>query len=119
MKHGAAEIEYGCDPAWVEATVRCMPVADVTFCLDIEPEEALRRKSDLTPYECAQNPDRNPEDFVRHQTKMRRRLQGWANEFGWEVVSSMQKPALVTEQIGNCLAGRLPAPAAEKSGCHQ
>jgi thymidylate kinase len=110
MKHGAAEIEYGCDPAWVEATVRSMPWPDVTLYLDVTPEDALRRKPDVTPYECARNPDMNPQDFIRHQTKVRRRLLRWANEFGWDVISSMQEPARVTEQIGSLVAGRLRGP---------
>lgn len=110
MKHAAAEIEFGCDPAWIDATVRCLPPADLTVYLDITPEEALRRKPDVTPYECARNPDLNPEDFIRHQTKMRRRLSAWAEDYGWEVVSSMQEPSRVTEQIGTYLAARLGVP---------
>jgi thymidylate kinase len=105
MKHAAAELEFGCDPAWLEATIRCLPPADLTFYLDIPPEEALRRKPDLTPYECARNPSLDPDDFIRHQTKLRTRLRRWADEFGWEVISSMQERASVTEQIGSrCLA---------------
>lgn len=110
MKHAAAEIEFGCDPAWIEATVRCLPPADATVYLDITPEEALRRKPDVTPYECARNPDLNPEDFVSHQSKMRRRLLGWAGDYGWEVVSSLQEPERVTEQIGSYLEGRIRVP---------
>jgi thymidylate kinase len=108
MKHAVAEIEFGCDPAWINATVRVLPPADVTIYLDITPEEALRRKPELTPYECARNPDLDPDDFLRHQGKMRERLQYWASEFGWPVVSSMQEPAQVTEQIGSVLESQLP-----------
>lgn len=107
MKHAAAEIEYGCDPAWIEATVRSLPPADVTVYVDITPEEALRRKPDLTPYECARNPALNPEDFISHQTKLRRRLLRWADDSGWNIVSSMQEPSLVTEQIGSYITSRL------------
>lgn len=110
MKHAVAEIEYGCDPAWIEATVRCLPPADMTIYLDITPEEALRRKPELTPYECARNPALNPEDFIKHQTKLRRGLLRWADDFGWEVISSMQESSKVTEQIGSYLAGRLMEP---------
>jgi len=109
MKHAVAEIEFGCDPAWIEATVRCLPPAEVTFYLDITPEEALRRKPEVTPYECARNSDMNPDDFIRHQTKLRRRLWCWAIELGWDVVSSMNEPSLVTEQIGSSLVPRLRA----------
>lgn len=107
MKHAAAEIEYGCPPAWIEATVRCLPPADVTLYVDVTPEEALRRKPELTPYECARNPELNPQDFINQQTKLRRRLLGWADEFGWETISSIQEPSAVTEQIGSYLVGRL------------
>lgn len=107
MKHAAAEIDYGCDPAWIDATVRCLPPADATFYIDITPEEALRRKPEVTPYECARNPDLNPQDFISHQSKLRLRLKCWADEYGWEEVSSMQEPAAVTEQIGSSIMGRL------------
>jgi dTMP kinase len=107
MKHAAAELEYGCDPAWIEATIASLPPADLTFYLDILPDEALRRKPDLTPYECARNPSLNPDDFIRHQTKLRGRLRRWADEFGWESISSMQERASVTEQIGSCFLERL------------
>ena len=110
MKHAVAEIEFGCDPAWIEATVKALPPADLTIYLDITPEEALSRKLDLTPYECARNPELNEEDFLRHQAKLRQGLQRWAVDYGWEVVSSMQEPAQVTEQIGACLKSRLPIP---------
>lgn len=111
MKHGAAEIEFGCDPAWVEATVRCLPPADLTFYIDIDPEEAWRRKPDVTPYECARNGEVSFENFIIHQSKLRNRLLGWARDYGWEHVSSMQDPAQVTEQICNHLVQHLlPAP---------
>ena len=103
MKHGAAEIEFGCDPEWVEATVRCLPSADLTFYIDVEPEEAWRRKPDATPYECARNPEVNFQNFVDHQSKLRSRLLGWARDYGWEYVSSMQEPEQITEHICNRL----------------
>lgn len=109
MKHAVAEIEYGCDPDWIDATVRALPAADVTIYLDITPEEALSRKPELTPYECARNPDLNPEDFLRHQGKMRTRLQRWAVDLNWEVISSMQEASHVTQEIGSYLKSRLPA----------
>jgi len=107
MKHGAAEIEFGCDPAWVEATVRCLPPADLTFYIDIDPEEAWRRKPDVTPYECARNNEVNFHNFVTHQNNLRSRLLGWTREYGWEYVSSMQDPDQVTEQICNRLVRQL------------
>lgn len=110
MKHAVAEIEFGCDPAWIEATVKALPPADVTIYLDITPEEALNRKLDLTPYECARNPDLSTEDFLKHQAKLRQGLQRWANDYGWDVVSSLQEPEHVTEQIVACLKTRLPVP---------
>jgi len=111
MKHAVAEIEYGCDPDWIDATVRVLPEADVTIYLDITPEEALSRKPELTPYECARNPELNPEDFLRHQAKMRGRLQRWASDFDWRIISSMQEEAQVTEEIGSYLKSRLPSRA--------
>jgi thymidylate kinase len=107
MKHGAAEIEYGCDPLWVEATVRCLPPADLTFYLDIEPEEALHRKPDITAYECGRTAEITAENFISHQSKLRRRLLDWAEENDWDFISSMEDPALVTEQICKRLAQRL------------
>lgn len=108
MKHAVAEIEYGCDPSWIEATVRALPPADVTIYLDITPEEALRRKPELTPYECARNPELNPDDFLRHQEQLRQRLRRWSVDSDWQVVSSMQEAPRVTEEIGSYLKSRLP-----------
>ncbi len=110
MKHAVAEIEFGCDPEWIEATVRSLPPADVTIYLDITPEEALHRKPDVTPYECGRDATLNPEDFIRHQTKLRQGLLRWADDFGWNVISSMQESSLVTQQIGSCLTSRFREP---------
>ena len=113
MKHAVAEIEFGCDPAWIDATVRALPPADATIYLDVTAEEALRRKPELTPYECARNPDLDHDDFLRHQGKMRERLLRWANDFDWQVVSAMQEESRVTEQIGEYLKSRLPRRASD------
>jgi dTMP kinase len=107
MKHAAAELEYGCDSEWIEATVRCFPPADLTYYLDIHPEVALRRKSVLTPYECARNAKLDSADFVSHQTKLRTRLQKWADELGWKIISSLQDPEFITEQIGSSVVEQL------------
>jgi dTMP kinase len=109
MKHAAAELEYGCDPAWIEATVRCFPAADLTLYLDITPEEALRRKPDLTPYECGRDPRRDPADFLAHQAKLRRRMLSWAGELGWKVISSMQAPERVLAEIHASVTAHLLA----------
>jgi dTMP kinase len=101
MKHAAAELEFGCDSAWIEATIRCFPPADLTIYLDVLPEEALQRRPVPTPYECGRNSGLNAGDFIRHQSKLRNRLRGWVDQFGWKVISSMQDPSLVTEQIGS------------------
>jgi dTMP kinase len=111
MKHAAAELEYGCDPAWIDATVRCFPPADLTLYLDVTPEEALRRKPELTPYECGRDPGRDPAGFLAHQAKLRRRLLRWAGELGWKTVSSMQAPERVTEEIRTAVSESLPGRA--------
>lgn len=107
MKHAAAELEFGCDAGWIEATVRCLPPADLTLFLDVPPEEALRRKSELTPYECGRNTNLDPADFIRHQTKLRNRMRQWADEFNWTVISSLQEPTAITEQIGEAVMNQL------------
>ena len=116
MKHAAAELEYGCDPAWIEATVRGFPPADATLYLDVTPEEALRRKDELTPYECGRDPGLSPAAFLAHQAKLRRRLLGWAAERRWKVISSLQPAARVAEEIRSYVVERLRArePGAER-----
>lgn len=99
MKHGAAEIEYGCDPAWIEASIRCLPQPQITFYFDVTPEEALRRKPRLTPYECSRNLALDPKDFIKHQAKVRQRMNEWSETFGWIGISSLQDPDLVTQQV--------------------
>jgi len=116
MKHAAAELEYGSDPAWLDAVVRCFPPADLTVYLDITPEEAIRRKPDLTPYECGRDPARAPAGFLTHQAKLRRRLLGWAGERGWKVVSSMQPPEHVAAELRAAVAGALALPGTALAG---
>ena len=111
MKHAAAELELGCDPAWIEATVRSFPRPDLTVYLDVSPEEALRRKPELTPYECGRDARLDPRDFLAHQTKLRERLRSWAHEWGWTIVSSMQDPARVADEVRAHVLARLGASA--------
>lgn len=113
MKVAAAEIEYGCDPEWIDTIVACLPKADVTFYLDVSPEEALRRKPALTPYECGRRHDLSPRAFVAHQENMRGRLLGWARTHGWIVVSSMHDVADVAAELRGQVARALAAHGSE------
>ena len=88
MKHAAAELEYGCDEALIEAAIRSFPPADLVFYFDVAPEEALRRKPELTPYECGRDATLSPLSFLHHQTRVRRRMQSWIDRFGWVAVDS-------------------------------
>lgn len=99
MKHGAVEIEYGCEPHWIESTISCLPYPDITFYFDVTPEVALSRKSQLNAYECGRNPELDPKDFIIHQTKIRKRLHEWSKKFGWICISSLQNPDVITEEV--------------------
>ncbi|TCP59299.1 thymidylate kinase [Tumebacillus sp. BK434] len=99
MKHAAVEIEYGCDPNWIELTAQQFRPAALTFYFDVAPEVALERKDDFNVYECGRDPECKPESFLAHQTKLRKRMLDWSQRFGWEVVSSMQDVEQITDTV--------------------
>lgn len=99
MKHAAVEIVYGCDPAWVEKTVQAFPRPDLTFYLDVEPEDALRRKPDLNSYECGGDLKADTSSFLAHQAKVRALLVEWSRRYGWEQVSTHRASAEVVEDL--------------------
>lgn len=103
MKHGAAEIEYGCAPAWIKTSAKCLPQPDITFYFDVTPEEALKRKTELTPYECGRNTALDAQDFIAHQTKVRQRMNRWSEDFGWLKISSLQDENSVTKKVQGCI----------------
>lgn len=84
MKHAAAELAHGGDPAVVEAVVAALGPVDAVVYLDIEPGEALDRKGGaISPYECGLDPERDPSSFVVQQSAIRARLLAWAERDGW------------------------------------
>jgi dTMP kinase len=87
MKHAAAELAYGTSPRLVEAVVAAMPPVDAVFFLDVEPEEAMRRKQGaMTPYECGLDRDLDPAKFVATQRAIVDLLREWARRDGWQRV---------------------------------
>jgi dTMP kinase len=79
MKHAAAEIALGQDPALVLALARAFQVPELQLYLDVTPAVAFERKRGaLTPYECGCAPVCTEHGFVRHQAAVRQLLREWA-----------------------------------------
>lgn len=104
MKHAAAEIEYGVDKQWVESTTRMFPAADLTFYLDVAPDAALARKSDVHPYECGRRATDEPGAFVTHQAKLRARLLEWCGERGWVHIPAVEPDDVFQTVVDTTLA---------------
>lgn len=103
MKHAAAEVAYGADPALVEALVAALPPVDAVFYLDVDPAEALRRRQgELTPYECGLDPGLDPHRFLLSQHAIRAVLADRAGREGWHTV-----PAGPVEQMQAALRDRV------------
>lgn len=90
MKHAVSEILYGCPEDWVIETIKTFPLADLTIYLDVQPELALSRKTDFTPYECGRKVNFTSDDFLTHQRKLHKEMLVWAEQHGWEKISSNQ-----------------------------
>jgi dTMP kinase len=89
LKHAAAELSYGCDPALIEAVAAAMGALDLVVYLDVRPHDALRRKgSDLTPYECGLDTGCDPGKFLLQATAIRERMLEWAHRYGWVRIDS-------------------------------
>lgn len=108
MKHAASEIVYGCNPEWIKKTFEQLPESELVLYLDVPPEEALNRKQgDLTPYECGRDANLTPENFIKHQAKLRNILTSWANEYNWFEVSSLQCEEVITNQVKDIIIKNL------------
>jgi len=123
MKYLAAEMAYGCDPEWLKDVVRCFPPADLVLWLDVEPEEALRRKKRLSPYECGRDQTAASHAFLGHQRLVRGHLRDLAESMKWQRVSAMAPPQevfaelctrvealLIDRRLGRSRAGRTAVP---------
>jgi thymidylate kinase len=114
-KHAASERSYGASQALIDAAVASLPRPDLVILLDVEPEEAWRRKAangfaDLVPYECGMDPSMTRESFIAHQSKLRNELLGWSTAQGWQVLPADRPVELVQAQALETIAavGRLP-----------
>jgi dTMP kinase len=107
MKHAASEIIYGCPSDLIDSMVRSLPRADLTFYFDITPEESMRRKPEFTPYECGRILDYTPDDFIRHQTKLRNHMLNWVDQYGWYKISSFQEQDAITKQVLHLIEQKL------------
>lgn len=88
-KHFAVEQLHGIDRQWMANASAILPVPDLTILLDVDPRIACKRKGTLTRYECGLR-EINEENFVEHQTRLRRVLLELAGQNGWEVIDANQ-----------------------------
>jgi dTMP kinase len=91
IKHAAVEVEYGVDEQFVFSIVDRLPKPDAVVVLDVSPETAYERKSvndDFVPYECGMDATLSKRSFIHHQSRLRDRIQRWADIFSWDVVDA-------------------------------
>lgn len=103
-KHAASEIIYGSPPELVEALSRPLPEPDDVFFLDVDPQEAWRRKQamnfeDIVPYECGMAETPDAASFIAHQTRLRKQMMAWARQHRWRVLDGSLSPREIVELI--------------------
>lgn len=108
IKHAASEILYGCEESFIKSIYQQLPKSDLVLYFDITPEEALlRKKGDLTPYECGRDSELKEENFIKHQTKLRNLMDSWSQQYNWSRVSSLQSPEIITERVKEIITKKL------------
>ncbi|MFC0031628.1 dTMP kinase [Micromonospora chaiyaphumensis] len=107
MKHAAAEIAYGADPAWVEAVAAGLPAADLVVHLRVEPELAWARKDGRPlPFECGMDLTCSRSSFLAHQGALLAVLDRWADRHGWLVLDATAPTPVLADQVIAALADR-------------
>lgn len=108
IKHAASEILYGCDEGFIKSIYQQLPQSDLVLYFDVTPEEALlRKKGDLTPYECGRDSELKEENFIKHQTNLRNLMVSWSHQYNWDKISSLQSSESITEQVKASISKKL------------
>ncbi|MNJ42126.1 thymidylate kinase [compost metagenome] len=98
IKHLASEILYGNDEKWLFDVVSHFPESDLVVYFDIDVSMTAVRKRFYTPYECGRE-GVSQHAFVKHQTKLKEVLDGWAENMNWYKVDASLPADEVFEQI--------------------
>jgi dTMP kinase len=103
MKHAAAEIAMGAEESAVQAMMNMFPKPDLTIFLDIEPAKALvRKRGDLTPYECGCDSSLTETSFLSHQTAVNALLRRWSDRHGWSRIDALApKPEVLASAVSS------------------
>ena len=110
VKHAASELILGGDPGLVEAIGEAIAPVDLIVYVDVDPDEALRRKQGLvTAYECGADLTCDPHRFLAHQAGMRTVMLEWARTRGWAVLAA-DAPTIMSRRLTDLvLTGLVPA----------
>ena len=99
FKHAAAEISLGNKSEDVELLGSLFAKPDLTFHIRTLPEESLKRKSSLTPYECGRDENLSKDKFIFHQRRILQILDRWSADKNWIVLDGCQSPDKIFESV--------------------
>lgn len=98
FKYAVSELEHGAPEALFAGCAEGFPAPDRVFALDLDPEEALRRKAELTDYERGFGDD--PEAFLAFQRRLRARWEALETAVGpWTHLSALQSPDVLRDRV--------------------
>ena len=101
-KYLCSERLHGLSLDWLLRTVACLPAPRRTILLDLPPEKAWERKSDVTPYECGMARPCEAA-FVTFQSRLRRELRELADAQGWPVIDVDRPEEEVADELWNLI----------------
>lgn len=108
-KHYATELAFGLDETWLKNTCAFFPEPDLTYMLDIAPQDTVVRKHERHPYESGCDFNRSAHSFEAHQKKVRRVLLDMAQEREWTIIDANRPIDAVYEDLKHRLTGPLDA----------
>jgi thymidylate kinase len=98
-KYWATEVAHGGDPEAMLNLMKVFPEPVLTFCLDIEIDQAFRRKAKLSGYETGFAAERTLEAFTAFQTRARPSLERLAQEKQWVRLNGNEPASALSETI--------------------
>lgn len=98
-KYWATEIAHGGDPVAMLALMDVFPEPLLTFCLDIDAEEAFRRKAKLSGYESGFAAERTLDAFTAFQARARPPLERLAQEKQWIRLNGSEPASSLSDAI--------------------
>lgn len=98
-KYYATEVAHGGDPETLRRIAEIFPEPALTFYLKVDPEEAFRRKAQLSGYETGFAVPRSREAFVSFQKRAHAALEDLAKRRGWVQLNGKESADSLTDAI--------------------